>query len=226
VNAQPEDPAAVALIEHYLTGLTAALGSHDRTSRDLVDEVRDGLLTAVEAHVADGLPAADAARAALRQCGALEHVTPVMRADAVATRARSMALAILGVAPLAAAAWAATLVVSPASPWHMGAASPWRMALPWLGLGVLLTLSCALTAHIAASGMGHQRPRLAHIAAVAAGAACTSTDVAGLALIASWALAASGGVAWPAATAAAVVSSGRVVFVGGRLRRLRQALPA
>jgi hypothetical protein len=149
-----------------------------------------------------------------------------MRADAIATRARSMALAILGVAPLAAATWATTLVVSPASPWHMGAASPWRMALPWLGLGVLSTLACAVTAHIASSGTGHQRPRLAAIAAVAAAAACTSTDVAGLALIASWALAASDGIAWPAAIAAAVVSGGRVVFVGGRIRRLRQTLPA
>jgi hypothetical protein len=224
VTAQPLDPAAVALIEHYLTGMAAALGPRDRTTHDLVDELRDGLLTTAEAWVAHGVPAADAARAAVRQCGALEQVTPIMRADAVATRARSTALAILAAGPLAAAPWAATLITSPASPWRMGHASPWGMVLPWLGFGVLLTLACALTAHAAVTRVGRQRPQLAQVTAVAAAVTCASTDLAGLALIASWALAGSGGIAWPAATAAAVVSAGRIVLDGDRVRRLRQVL--
>jgi hypothetical protein len=177
VTAQPLDPAAVALIEHYLTGMAAALGPLDRTTDDLVDELRDGLLTRAEAWVAHGMPAADAARAAVRQCGGLEQVTPVMRADAVATRARRTALAILAAGPLAAAPWAATLVASPASPWHMGDASPWRMALPWLGFGVLVTLACALTAHVAVTCVGRQRPQLARLRAPVQYGTCVKRSV-------------------------------------------------
>jgi hypothetical protein len=225
VTAESLDPVALHLIEDYLTQLATALGQRDRTSRDMVAEVRDGLLTAVEKDIANGRPAIDAARTAVRLCGAVAQVVPVMRVDVVATRARSTVVSLLRTAPFAAAAWVATMATSPASPWQVGDSSPWRVVAPWLGLGVLLTLSCSLLANTAAAGTGRQSPRLANVAAIAAAVACVCTDLAGLAFIAVSAAIAPAMFAWPV-IAAAAVSGARIVFAGHRIQRLRRPLPA
>jgi hypothetical protein len=218
------DPVAVDLIEDHLARLATALGQRDRVSRDMIAEVRDGLLTAVERDVAAGRPAVAAARAAIRLSGTVEQVAPVMRGDVVAARARAAVILLVRTGPFAAAAWATTVVTSPASPWQVGGASPWRVVAPWLGLAVLLTLACSLLANTAASTTRRQSPRLAHVAAVAAIAACAGTDVAGLAFVAVSAMSAPTMLAWPV-VAAVAVSGARVVVAGHRLHRLRRPLP-
>jgi hypothetical protein len=225
VTAQGLHPAALGLIENYLGQLASALGRPDRTTRDIIAELRDGLLAAAQRHVAGGLSGIEAARIAVRQCGAVEQLAPAMRADAIATRARATARALLRTGPLAAAAWAATVVIGPASPWLVGAASPWRTVLPWLGLGVLVTLACSLLAGTAGSGTAHESPRVARGAAIAAAVACAVTDLAGLTCIAILAVTAPGAMAWPVGAAIAV-SGARTVLAGHSVHRLRHSLVA
>jgi len=210
VTARPLDPGALAVVDGYLDELAPALGRRDRASRDLLAEVRDGLLTAVERDVAVGRPAVDAARAAVGLCGTAKQLAPLLLADVVAARARGTGRSLVRTGGFAAVAWVATAGTS--------AALPWRAAAPWLGLGVLLTLACSLLANTALS------PRVARLAAIAAAVACAGTDLAGLSFLAASAVIAPGAIAWPAAMAVAV-SGARLVFAGTRVHRLRPPLP-
>lgn len=224
MTVQPLDPAALDVIDDYLAQLAPALGPRDRTARDLIAEVRDGLVTATEHTVAQGWAAVTAAHMAVRRCGAVSRVAPVMRIDAVATRARGTALALMGSGPIAAVAWGATVATSSASPWQGGGVSPWRVALPSLGLAVLLTLACSLLANTA-SGARSGSARVAQVAATIAAVTCAGADLAGLTLIAVWTATASHVFAWPV-VAAAAVSGARILFAGRRVRHLWSPLRA
>jgi hypothetical protein len=215
MTVPPLDPAAVEVIDDYLAQLAPALGPRDRTARDLVAEVRDGLLTATEHAVARGCAAVPAARMAVRRCGAADRLAPLMRTDAVATRARGTALALMGSGPVAAVAWGATVVTSPAS--------QWRVALPCLGLAVLLALACSLLANTASGTRSGSR--VAQVAAMVAAVTCAGADLAALTLVAVWTVTASHMFSWPV-VAAAVVSGARIAFAGRRVRQLWPPLPA
>jgi hypothetical protein len=208
------DPAAVRLVEDHLSRLAASLGRRDTVTDDVLDELRDCLLTATEARVAGGAAPVAAARSALRDYGDLTQVAPTVIADVVASRARATALLILRAGPIAAAIWAAAIMTTSA----VATPSPWRAAMVWLGPAVVLTAACALTAYGAASGLGALRchmPRAAAITATAASAASAVTDLAAVAFITVLAVTGTGG-RWPMMLAAAVVSGVRVLVIGRR----------
>jgi hypothetical protein len=205
------DPAAVRLVEDHLSRLAASLGRRDTVTDDVLDELRDCLLTATEARVAGGAAPVAAARSALRDYGDLTQVAPTVIADVVASRARATALLILRAGPMAAAIWAAAIMTTSA----VATPSPWRAAMVWLGPAVVLTAACALTAYGAASGLGPLRCHMPRAAAITASAASAVTDLAAVAFITVLAVTGTGG-RWPMMLAAAVVSGVRVLVIGRR----------
>lgn len=208
------DAAAVTLVDDHLAQLAASLGPDDATTHDMLDELRDGLLARVEALGTDGLPPQAGARLALREFGGLQQVAPVLMADVMMTRARTVAVTMLRFAPTAAVVWAIALLTG--APTTAGA-PPLIAAMAWLGPGCVCAAVAALTAYRAASRLDAPRPRMARAAAAAAAVACAVTDLAAVAYIAAWAF--TGIVAWPA-LAAALVSGVRIVVVGRSAPRL------
>jgi uncharacterized membrane protein len=210
------------VVDHHIDRLVAGLGPRDRTTGDLTDELRDGLLASAERIAATGVTDIAAAQAALREFGDVGRLTPAMSADVTATRAHAAARAILRSGPLAAALWTAVIIAGPASVWHAGTSRP-QGVVPVLGLGVLFTIACTLTAYRAACGTGSRSTRIAHGAAVAGVTGCALTDLAGLTLIASWLTTmttAHGAITWLTVAGAATVSCGRMLLMSSRLRHL------
>lgn len=213
------DAAAVGIVEDHLARIATALGRRDAVRNDVLDELRDCLLTATEQHVAGGMAPDVAARAALRDYGDVTRVAPAVVADVTATRARGTALVILGFGPIAAAVWAAAIAT--ASPTTTAAAVPWRAAMSGFGPAVVLAAACALTAYGAASSLRRPRSRLPRAAAVAATVVSVVTDLAALAYITVLVTADSHD-RWLIALAAALVSGIRVLLV---TRSARSLLP-
>lgn len=205
------DAVAVGIVEEHLARIAATLGRRDAVRNDVLDELRDCLLTATEQHVAGGVAPDLAARAALRDYGDLTRMAPAVVADVIVSRARSTALVILGLGPIAAVVWsAAILTASPAA--TAAGAAPWRAAMSGFGPAVVLAAACALAAYGAASSLRRPRPRLPHAAAVTATVVSVMTDLAALAYI-TILVTAGGHDRWFIAVAAALVSAIRVLFV-------------
>ena len=213
------DPTAAAIVEDHLARISTALGRRDTVRDDVIDEVRDCLLTAVEQRVAGGMPPDPAAREAILDYGDLAQVAPAVAADVVTARAQASATAILHSGPVAAAVWTAVALATRAGP----APSPWRAALTWLGPAVLLAVAGALVAYGAACHPDRWRTRVPRAAATTAIAACALTDLAALAFIAA---AATGGQRWFVILAPAVISVARILVVGRCARALWSPLPA
>jgi hypothetical protein len=96
------------LINAHTAALERRLPAH------IVDELADGLNETWHRHLADGLPPAEAARAAIAEFG-----TPAQITDAFVTQApgRRAALLLLATGPIAALSWGTTLVTSHAWSW-------------------------------------------------------------------------------------------------------------
>jgi hypothetical protein len=213
------DPTAAGIVEDHLARISTALGRRDTVRDDVIDEVRDCLLTAVERRVAGGMPPDAAARDAILDYGDLTQVAPAVAADVIASRAQASATAILRSGPIAAAVWTAVVLTTRTGP----VPSPWRAALTWLGPAVLLTVAGALVAYGAACRPDRWRARVPRAAATTATATCALTDLAALAFIAAGA--AAGGQGWFIVLAAAI-SAVRILVVGRRARALWSPRPA
>jgi len=101
VKAMPiDDP-----IDGYVAELSRALHGPRRAKRDLIAEVRDGLIDAAEAYQAAGLDRPEAERRAVAEFGTVGEIAPGLQEElAAATGQRLGALLFLS-APLMALAW-------------------------------------------------------------------------------------------------------------------------
>lgn len=225
-------PDAGPAVEDYLAQVAGRLPGPGRAHGGIVAELRSGLLDAMDAYQSAGLPADQAARAAIREFGDPDQVAVGFRAEIAASQARRVAVSLLVTGPLVGLLWVATAMAS-----HLGI----RFAVPWqqagldagldagLGTGlVLVAVAVGVTAWAGAVGITSTGrltrwltvpPRLAPTAAAVAGFGAVSADSLGLVLL-SVQLAADPGTLSPfPAIAAAAASAARLLLAGRAARR-------
>jgi hypothetical protein len=181
------EPGTGAVLDAYLRELAGALGGSPRATVAVIDEVRDGLLEAVDSYRAHGLTNRDAARAAVTEFGPPRLVAGGFRVEFGARQARRTTLTLLLSGPLIGLTWifGAKLGSLPPATGHL--TGPW-WALPVVGLALLIAVPTMLFT-VAATG----RPGLrfsvgAHLPPKAAGIACLTAAAADTALLTAFTL--------------------------------------
>ncbi|MFI7522630.1 permease prefix domain 1-containing protein [Micromonospora globbae] len=86
------------LVEDHLRELAVRLRGPARMKADLLAEARDGLLDAVEAYRADGLPGAEAERRAVAEFGSPAQLLPAWQAELAVGALRGLSLRVLALA--------------------------------------------------------------------------------------------------------------------------------
>ena len=204
-------------VERYLAEVAARLPGSPRAHRDIVAELRSGILDATDAHCSAGLPPAEAVQAAIDEFGDPARVADSFRAEIATGLARRAAVVVLVTGPLVGVLWIVTAVASHIAPHHQWADLP-----PGLQVGVpLVAVAAGVTAcgalfGIAATGrLTRWLPdlcRRAPAAAAVAGFGAIGAEALGLALLGAQLATAAGTLSpWPAAAAAAA-SVARLMF--------------
>jgi hypothetical protein len=204
-------------VERYLAEVTARLPGSPRSHRDIVAELRSGILDATDAHCSAGLPPAEAVQAAIDEFGDPIKVADGFTAEIAAGLARRAAVVVLVTGPLVGVLWIVTAVAS-----HIAPHFQWSDLSPGLQVGVpLVAVAAGVTAcgalfGIAATGRLTRwlpaMPRRAPAAGAAAGFGVVGADALGLALLGVQLATAAGTLSpWPAAAAAAA-SVARLMF--------------
>jgi hypothetical protein len=186
--------AQVPEIESYLAEVAARLPGPARAQRDIVAELRAGLLDGIDARRSAGLPQAKAAAAAVIEFGDPGQVADAFRPELAARSARRTALTLVMTGPLIGALWTAAAIAS-----HIGIrhAPPWQwvnmppdalLAFPIAAAAIAVTVWAALIT-VAATGRLTRwlpaRPRLAPTTAAIAGFGAMTADVIVFVLLAS-----------------------------------------
>jgi hypothetical protein len=186
--------ALVPEIESYLAEVAARLPGPARAQRDIVAELRAGLLDGIDARRCAGLPQATAAAEAVTEFGDPGQVADAFRPELAARSARRTALTLVTTGPLIGALWTAAAIAS-----HIGIrhAPPWQwvnmppdsmLAFPLAAAAIAVTVWAALVT-VAATGRLTRwlpaRPRLAPTAAAIAGFGAMTVDVTVFVLLAS-----------------------------------------
>ncbi|MFV2115611.1 permease prefix domain 1-containing protein [Micromonospora sp. LOL_025] len=94
-----EDDAT--MVEERLRELGAHLRGSRRLKSDLLTEARHGLLDAVDAYRADGLPATEAQRRAVAEFGSPAQLAPAYQAELAAGALRGLSLRVITLATVA-----------------------------------------------------------------------------------------------------------------------------
>jgi HAAS domain-containing protein len=217
-SQQPTGPEAVA---DYLATVSARLPGPTAARATITEELRDGLLAAIEVHQARGCPAQEATAAAIAEFGDPHTVAAAFRPELAAVQARRVALALLATGPLVGLAWITAVAVNTLPPWRQQLTGPW-LALPVVGLA--LAVACpALGLTVAATGrLGRWLRHPATVpptAAAVAGLAAVVADLTLLAIIGGQTLARPGPYAWGPVAVAAVASLTRATLAGRATRR-------
>jgi hypothetical protein len=221
-SQQPTGPDAVA---DYLATVGAQLPGPIAARVAVTDELRDGLVEALEVHLARGCSAQEAAAAAIAEFGDPRVVADAFGPELAAVQARRVALGLLATGPLVGLAWIAAVAVNALPPWRHQLTGPW-LALPLVGLA--LAVACpALGLTVAATGrlgrrLGGRLGRPAMVpptAAAVAGLAAVLADLTLLAIIGGQALAGPGSYVWGPVVVAAGASLTRVTLAGQAARR-------
>lgn len=97
---------SAAAIEGLLSSVGARLPGPMRPRAEILAELRDGLLAAVEANERKGLEHGEAVQLALRQFGDASTLAASFWPEMAAARARRMVLALSATAPVVVALWA------------------------------------------------------------------------------------------------------------------------
>jgi hypothetical protein len=217
-------PGIEPAVEHYLAEIAAQLPGSPRTRRDIVAELRSGLLDAMDAHCSAGLPPSAAVQAAISEFGDPAQVAGGFRTEIAVGLARRAAFVVLVTGPLVGALWIVTAVAS-----HLAPNLQWADLSPGLKAGVpLVAIAAGVTAGgalfgIAATGRLTRwlpaLPRRAPAAAAVAGFGAVGADALGLVLLGVQLATAAGTLSpWPAAAAAAA-SVARLLFARRAARR-------
>jgi hypothetical protein len=221
IRPGPPQRGAGPAVEGYLAEITARLPGPARARAAVVAELRSGLLDAADAHRSAGLPAAQAALAAIREFGDPAQVAIGFRAEIAASQARRVAVCLLVTGPLVGLMWLATAAAS-----HIGIrlAPPWQWTgqSPGLSVGTdLVAVAVGVTAWAAILGIATTgrltrwlpaRPRRAPTAAAVAGFGAVSADGLGLALLAAQLATAPGKLSPVLAATAAAASLARLLL--------------
>lgn len=225
VTDQPGDlePGPAALIEHYLSSVTAGLPGPRRARTAAINELRDGLRDAVDAHRRRGLDARRATEAAIVESGAPALVAAAYQPVLADLQARHTGQLLIATGPVVGALWLLTLVPRHGPDALLG-------TVPVLG-GVVAVGALAALLTLAATGRTAGRlpdvPRLPQLAATLACAAATVVDLAMLTTAATRIVTTPSAVPWVLALAAAAASVARLVYSQHAVRtHRRQHSPA
>jgi hypothetical protein len=218
------DPTGRDAVADYLAAVTAQLPGPPSARVAVADELRDGLLEALEAHQARGCSRAVATAAAIAEFGDPATVAAAFGPELGAVQARRVALGLLVTGPLVGLAWIAAVAVSALPPWRHQLIGPW-LALPVVALalavaGPALGLTVAITGRLGRRlGPVVHRATLSPTAAAVAALAAVVADLTLLGIIGGHALTSPGSPVWAPVVQAAGASLTRVTVAGRAARR-------
>jgi hypothetical protein len=212
-------------VADYLAAVTAQLTGPASARVAVTDELRDGLLEALETHQGRGCSQAEATAKAIAEFGDPGTVAAAFVPELAAVQARRVALGLLTTGPLVGLAWIVAVVVNALPPWHHQPTGPW-LALPLVGLalavaGPALGLTVAATGRIGRrlGGGFAGRAALPPTAAAVAGLAAVLADLTLLAILGGQAFASPGSLVWTPVIVAAGASLTRITLAGRAARR-------
>jgi hypothetical protein len=211
-------------VTDYLAAVAAQLPGPPSARAAVTDELRDGLMEALETHHARGCSPQEATAAAIAEFGDPDTVAAAFGPELGAVQARRVAVGLLVTGPLVGLTWIAAVVVNALPPWRHQLTGPW-LALPLVGLA-LAVAGPALGLTVAATGrLGRRlgrvvdRATLPPTAAAVAALAAVVADLTLLGIITGHALTSPGSSMWAPVIVAASASLTRVTLAGGAARR-------
>jgi hypothetical protein len=211
-------------VTDYLAAVAAQLTGPPSARVAVTDELRDGLIEALETHQGQGRSQKEATAAAITEFGDPNMVAAAFGPELGAAQARRVALGLLVTGPLVGLAWIAAVVVNALPPWRHQLIGPW-LALPLVGValavaGPALGLTVATTGRLSRRlGPFVHRATLPLTAAAVAALAAVVADLTLLGIITGHALASPGSPVWAPVALAASASLTRVTVAGRAARR-------
>lgn len=215
-------------IDAYLRQVSATMPGPAHARRDILAELRSGLLDAVDVHRSAGLPAGATAEAAITEFGDPRQVTDAFRPHLAMVHARRVALTLVATGPLVGLLWTAAALASHiairnAPPWQWASAPPLSAAIvPAIGAALLIVVWSAL-ATVAATGKLARwlpaSPRMATATAATTGFGAAAADLAIIALLASQLVSAPGTLARLPVAAATAASLTRLALARNAARK-------
>ncbi|HET7518319.1 MAG TPA: permease prefix domain 1-containing protein [Actinomycetes bacterium] len=211
-------------VADYLAAVTGQLPGPPSARVAVTDELRDGLLEALETHQGRGCSQAEATAAAIAEFGDPDTVAAAFGPVLAAVQARRVAVGLLATGPLVGLAWITAVVINALPPWRQQLIGPW-LALPLVGLA-LAVAGPALGLTVAATGrLGRRLGRvvdqatLPPTAAATAALAAVVADLTLLGIITGQTLTSPGSYVWAPVIVAASASLTRVTLAGRAARR-------
>jgi hypothetical protein len=212
-------------VADYLAAVAAQLTGPPAARVAVTDELRDGLLEALDTHQGHGCSQAEATAAAIAEFGDPATIAAAFGPELAAVQARRVALGLLVTGPLVGLTWITAAAVNALPPWRHQLTGPW-LALPLVGLalavaGPALGLTVAATGRIGRRLGGEFGRRVAFptTAAAVAGLAAVLADLTLLAMLGGQAFASPGSLVWAPVIVAAGASLTRVLLAGRAARR-------
>jgi hypothetical protein len=224
-GSKVSDSANRDAVADYLAAVTAQLTGPPAARVAVTDELRDGLLEALETRQGRGCSPQEATAAAIAEFGDPRMVAEAFGPELAAVQARRVAFGLLATGPLVGLAWIAAVAINALPPWGHQLTGPW-LALPLVGLalavaGPALGLTVAVTGRIGrrlGGGFGH-RSALPPTAAAVAGLAAVLADLTLLAILGGQVFASPGSLVWAPVVVAASASLTRITLAGRAARR-------
>jgi hypothetical protein len=145
------------VIDRFVAQLERTLSGPRRAKADMVNEIRDGLHDAADAHRCSGLDADAAQQCALAEFGTVKELAPALQAELAMTQARRTALLIIVVLAGQPLVWAAVdaFLTAGSHPGHGGPGYALVNALTqWTGTGMIIA---CLLASVLVTGPGARR---------------------------------------------------------------------
>jgi hypothetical protein len=211
-------------VTDYLAAVAAQLTGPPSARVAVTDELRDGLIEALDTHQGHGCSQAEATAAAIAEFGDPATVAAAFGPELAAVQARRVALGLLVTGPLVGLAWITAVAVNTLPPWRHQLTGPW-LALPLVAL-VLAVAGPALGLTVAATGrLGRRlgrvvdRATLPPTAAAVAALAAVVADLTLLGVITGQVLTSRGSYVWAPVVLAASASLTRVTLAGQAARR-------
>jgi len=211
-------------VADYLSAVAAQLPGPPSARVAVTDELRDGLIEALDTHQGHGCSQAEATAAAIAEFGDPDTVAAAFGPELGAVQARRVALGLLVTGPLVGLAWITAVAVNALPPWRHQLTGPW-LALPLVGLalavaGPALGLTVATTGRLSRPlGRVVHRATLPPTAAAVAALAAVVADLTLLGIITGHALTSPGSSVWAPVILAASASLTRVTLAGRAARR-------
>jgi hypothetical protein len=211
-------------IDGYLRRVAASMPGPAHARRDILAELRSGLLDAADAHRSAGLPPGAAAEAAIAEFGDPGQVADGFRPHLVMRQSRRVALTLVVTGPLVGLLWmvaalASHITIRHAPPWQWPGTPPLSIGVfPVVGAALVITVWSAVATLAATGKLARWLPASPRIAA-ATGFAATAADLAILALLASQLARAPGTLDPLPVTAAAAASLTRLTLARRAARK-------